>query len=148
MVLDLIDASAFGLDFAEVPGAKLPKVFHVNWFRKGDDGKFLWPGFGDNLRVLEWMIARVDGKAGATATPIGHLPTEADLNLDGVLLSEEARDKLFGLDHAGWKAELDSIGDYLAEYGPRLPRVLLEEQRRIAEALGRGSNKANELDLT
>ncbi|WP_449447458.1 phosphoenolpyruvate carboxykinase (GTP) [Thermomonas brevis] len=127
------DYFAHWLSF-DAPGAKLPKVFHVNWFRKGDDGKFLWPGFGDNLRVLEWMIARVDGKAGATATPIGHLPTEADLNLDGVALSEEARDKLFGLDHAGWKAELDSIGDYLAEYGPRLPRALLEEQRRIAEA--------------
>ncbi|HUH91262.1 MAG TPA: phosphoenolpyruvate carboxykinase (GTP), partial [Lysobacter sp.] len=69
---------------------KLPKIFHVNWFRKGDDGRFLWPGFGDNLRVLEWMIGRVDGKADAVETPIGHLPTLADLNLEGIELDEEA----------------------------------------------------------
>ncbi len=116
-------------------GAKLPKVFHVNWFRKGDDGKFLWPGFGDNLRVLEWMIARVEGKGGAVETPIGHLPRAADLNLDGVPLSDEARAKLFGLDHAGWQAEFASIGDYLAEYGPRLPQALKDEQQRIAGML-------------
>ena len=72
-------------------GAKLPKIFHVNWFRKGDDGKFLWPGFGDNLRVLEWMIKRVEGKAGAVETPIGALPKVDEINLDGVALSDEAR---------------------------------------------------------
>ena len=120
-------------------GAKLPKVFHVNWFRKGDDGKFLWPGFGDNLRVLEWMIARVEGKGGAVETPIGHLPGEADINLDGVSLSDEARAKLFGLDHAGWQAEFASIGDYLTEYGPRLPQALKDEQQRIAGELAGGS---------
>jgi phosphoenolpyruvate carboxykinase (GTP) len=76
-------------------GAKLPKIFHVNWFRKGDDGKFLWPGFGDNLRVLEWMIQRVKGEAGSVETPIGHLPADGDLNLDGITLGEEARAKLF-----------------------------------------------------
>ncbi|WP_232518337.1 phosphoenolpyruvate carboxykinase (GTP) [Lysobacter enzymogenes] len=116
-------------------GAKLPKVFHVNWFRKGDDGKFLWPGFGDNLRVLEWMIGRVKGEAGAAETPIGHLPQASDLNLDGVALSEEAHAKLFGFDHAGWSAEFDSIGEYLREYGPRMPQALHDEQKRIAAAL-------------
>ncbi len=116
-------------------GAKLPKVFHVNWFRKGDDGKFLWPGFGDNLRVLEWMIRRVEGSVAATETPIGHLPAAGDLNLDGVALSDEARAKLFGLDRAGWQAEFASLGEYLAEYGPRLPQALLDEQQRIADTL-------------
>ena len=116
-------------------GAKLPKVFHVNWFRKGDDGKFLWPGFGDNLRVLEWMLRRVEGQAGAVETPIGRLPSEADLNLAGVPLSDEARAKLFGLDRAGWQAEFAGIGEYLAEYGPRLPQALLDEQRKIAAEL-------------
>nr|WP_241200947.1 phosphoenolpyruvate carboxykinase (GTP) [Lysobacter enzymogenes] len=116
-------------------GAKLPKVFHVNWFRKGIDGKFLWPGFGDNLRVLEWMIGRVKGEAGAAETPIGHLPQASDLNLDGVTLSEEAHAKLFGFDHAGWSAEFDSIGEYLREYGPRMPQALHDEQQRIAAAL-------------
>jgi len=115
---------------------KLPKVFHVNWFRKGDDGKFLWPGFGDNLRVLEWMIDRVEGRAGAVPTPIGALPTEADLKLDDVELTEEAREKLFGFDRDGWRAEFASIGDYLREYGPRMPQALHDEQRRIAVMLG------------
>ncbi|MGO4262558.1 phosphoenolpyruvate carboxykinase (GTP) [Lysobacter sp. TAB13] len=115
--------------------AKLPKVFHVNWFRKGIDGKFLWPGFGDNLRVIEWMIGRVKGEAGATETPIGHLPKASDLNLDGVSLNEEAHAKLFGFDHAGWSAEFDSIGEYLREYGPRMPQALHDEQQRIAAAL-------------
>lgn len=119
----------------DTAGAQLPKVFHVNWFRKGDDGKFLWPGFGDNLRVLEWMIGRVKGEANATETPIGHLPTAADLNLDGVALSEEAKAKLFGFDPAGWSAELNSIGEYLDEYGERMPHALKEEQARIAVAL-------------
>jgi phosphoenolpyruvate carboxykinase (GTP) len=117
-------------------GAKLPRIFHVNWFRKGDDGKFLWPGFGDNLRVLEWMIKRVEGKAGAIDTPIGALPRLEDINLDGVRLTSEARDKLFGFDRQGWQAELESIGSYLDEYGPRMPGALKSEQQRIAASLG------------
>jgi phosphoenolpyruvate carboxykinase (GTP) len=116
-------------------GAKLPKIFHVNWFRKGDDGKFLWPGFGDNLRVLEWMIQRVKGEAASVETPIGHLPAQGELNLDGIALGEEARAKLFGFDQAGWQAEFASIGEYLDEYGPRMPQALKDEQQRIAKAL-------------
>lgn len=114
---------------------KLPKVFHVNWFRKGDAGDFLWPGFGENLRVLEWMIGRVTGTAGAVQTPIGHLPTAADLNLDGVDLSDEALQKLFGFERAGWQDEFASIGDYLEEYGPRMPQALKDEQQKIAAQL-------------
>jgi phosphoenolpyruvate carboxykinase (GTP) len=110
-------------------------VFHVNWFRKGDDGRFLWPGFGDNLRVLEWIVQRVDGKAGAVETPIGNLPDSADINLDGLSLGEEARAKLFGFDRGDWRDEVDGIGRYLEEYGPRMPAALKEEQRRIAAAL-------------
>jgi phosphoenolpyruvate carboxykinase (GTP) len=117
-------------------GAKLPKVFHVNWFRKGSDGKFLWPGFGDNLRVLEWMIQRVEGKAGAEQTPIGALPRVDDLDLEGLQMSEEARGILFGYDRAGWQAEFEGIGAYLDEYGDRMPAALKAEQQRIAEALG------------
>jgi len=115
--------------------AKLPKIFHVNWFRKGGDGKFLWPGFGENLRVLEWMIRRVEGTADAVETPIGHLPRAEDLNLDGVALSDEAHDLLFGFDRAGWQAEFASIGDYLQEFGARTPQALKDEQQRIAARL-------------
>ena len=130
------DYFAHWLSF-DKPGAQLPKVFHVNWFRKGDDGKFLWPGFGDNLRVLEWMIKRVEGKANAVETPIGQLPAAADLNLDGVDLGDEARATLFGYDQAGWQAEFASIAGYLEEYGARMPAALKDEQARIAAALAR-----------
>lgn len=115
--------------------ANLPKIFHVNWFRKGDDGKFLWPGFGDNLRVLEWMIGRVNGDVGGVETPIGILPRESDLNLEGVSLSEEGREKLFGYDRAGWKAEFDGIDAYLRDYGPRMPDALLREAGKIGSQL-------------
>ena len=114
---------------------KLPEIFHVNWFRKGEGGDFLWPGFGDNLRVLEWMIGRVKGEAGAVETPIGHLPTADDINLQGLALTGEAQEKLFGFEREGWKVEFDSIGEYLESYGPRMPQALKEEQRRIAESL-------------
>ena len=117
-------------------GAALPKIFHVNWFRKNDEGKFLWPGFGDNLRVIEWMIARVKGTAGALDTPIGALPRPDDLNLDGLALGEEARDALFGFDRSGWQAEFASIGEFLDEYGPRMPAALKTEQSRILGELG------------
>jgi phosphoenolpyruvate carboxykinase (GTP) len=120
-------------------GANLPKIFHVNWFRKGEDGKFLWPGFGDNLRVLEWMIKRVEGKAGAVETPIGALPKVDEINLAGVALSDEARERLFGFERDGWRAEFESIGSYLGEYGPRMPQALKDEQQRIAGALAAAS---------
>ncbi|GAA4793827.1 phosphoenolpyruvate carboxykinase (GTP) [Lysobacter hankyongensis] len=128
------DYFAHWLSFGDVAG--LPKIFHVNWFRKGDDGKFLWPGFGDNLRVIEWMIARVKGDAGAQDTPIGALPHAHDLNLDGVDLGDEARAKLFGFDEAGWREEFAGIGEFLDEYGPRMPAALKAEQARILAELG------------
>ncbi len=120
------------------PGARLPKIFHVNWFRKGDQGDFLWPGFGDNMRVLEWMLKRVDGEVGAIETPIGNLPDPTDVNLDGVELTAEAREKLFGYDRAGWAAEFEHIGEYLREYGERMPGALEDERARIAKVLSNG----------
>ncbi|TWI06321.1 phosphoenolpyruvate carboxykinase (GTP) [Luteimonas cucumeris] len=128
------DYFAHWLSF-DKPGANLPKIFHVNWFRKGDDGKFLWPGFGDNLRVLEWMIGRVKGEAEAVDTPIGALPRAADLNLENVSLSPEAREKLFGFDRDGWRAEFEGIAAYLGEFGGRMAPTLPAEQKRIATTL-------------
>ena len=126
---------SFGQADATLPKTALPKIFHVNWFRKGGDGKFLWPGFGENLRVLEWMIRRVEDKADAVETPIGHLPRAEDLNLDGVALSDEAHELLFGFDRAGWQAEFASLGEYLQEFGARTPQALKDEQQRIAARL-------------
>lgn len=128
------DYFAHWLSFDQ-PDAKLPKVFHVNWFRKGEGGDFLWPGFGDNMRVLEWMLKRVAGEVDAVETPIGHLPKVDDLNLDGVSLTEEARDKLFGYDRNGWRHEFAGVGEYLDEYGPRMPEALKQQQRQILDAL-------------
>jgi phosphoenolpyruvate carboxykinase (GTP) len=128
------DYFAHWLSF-DKPGAKLPKIFHVNWFRKGDDGTFLWPGFGDNMRVLEWMVRRVKSEVGAVETPVGALPRLEDVNLDGVALSEEARAKLFGFDREGWRDEFRSIEGFLAEFGARAPRALEGGREGIAQAV-------------
>jgi phosphoenolpyruvate carboxykinase (GTP) len=128
------DYFAHWLSF-DKPGANLPKIFHVNWFRKGEDGKFLWPGFGENLRVLEWMIGRVEGRASATETPIGALPKADDIHLEGVALSDEARRVLFDFDRPGWQAEIDSLETFLDEFGERVPDALKREQGRIAAEL-------------
>ncbi|TAN08490.1 MAG: phosphoenolpyruvate carboxykinase (GTP) [Rhodanobacteraceae bacterium] len=128
------DYFAHWLSFDQ-PGAKLPRVFHVNWFRKGPNGKFLWPGFGDNMRVLEWMLKRVTGEAGATETPIGNLPRPEDLNLDGLSLGDEALAELFRVDAAEWRDEEAAIGAYLAGYGTHLPAKLRAEHQRIVDAL-------------
>jgi phosphoenolpyruvate carboxykinase (GTP) len=128
------DYFAHWLSF-DKPDAKLPKIFHVNWFRKGDNGKFLWPGFGDNLRVLEWILKRVSGDAGAHETPIGNLPRADDLNVEGLGIDASRLDALLAVDHAGWKHELSEIGAYLDSYGERTPEALKREQRRIADAL-------------
>jgi Phosphoenolpyruvate carboxykinase (GTP) len=117
------------------PGARLPKVFHVNWFRKGKDGKFLWPGFGDNLRVLEWMIDRVEERVDGTETPIGILPADGELRLDGLKLDPAQLDELLDVDNAGWQSELAAIGEYLQTFAPRLPERLHQEQQRVANAL-------------
>jgi phosphoenolpyruvate carboxykinase (GTP) len=117
------------------PGARLPKIFHVNWFRKGANGKFLWPGFGDNLRVLEWIIERCAGRADAVATPIGNVPAAASINIDGLDLGADAFEALMHIDRQGWKQELDAIAAYFDEFGDRVPAPLRSEQQRIARAL-------------
>ena len=118
------------------PGMKLPPIFHVNWFRKGADGRFLWPGFGENLRVLEWILDRAEGRAGAVETPIGHLPRADDLNLDGLDLDGAALQTLLTFDRDGWRAEFDSLGAYLDEFGARMPQALKDEHGRVVSALG------------
>ncbi|OZB59488.1 MAG: phosphoenolpyruvate carboxykinase (GTP) [Lysobacterales bacterium 14-68-21] len=117
------------------PGTTLPAIFHVNWFRKGEDGRFLWPGFGDNLRVLEWMIDRVAGRAEGRETPVGIVPSPAELRLEGLDMAQESLEELLAVDEAGWRQELAAIGSYLQELSPRLPEALALEQARIAAAL-------------
>jgi phosphoenolpyruvate carboxykinase (GTP) len=120
-------------------GAKLknpPKIFHVNWFRRDDQGKFLWPGYGDNLRVLAWMLERVAGTAGATDTAIGALPRPQDLNVKGMDITPAALDELLRVDPAQWRKEVGEFRKYLAQYGSRLPAVLTQNLDTVEKALG------------
>jgi phosphoenolpyruvate carboxykinase (GTP) len=116
--------------------AKPPKIFHVNWFRQGADGKFLWPGFGDNLRVLEWMLDRVSGRAGAQETAIGNLPRPADLNLSGLDIAPGVVDELLSVKTDAWRKELADIRNYLGEYGARTPRAMYAELDGVEKRLG------------
>jgi phosphoenolpyruvate carboxykinase (GTP) len=111
-------------------GTKLkstPPIFHVNWFRQDAAGKFLWPGFSDNLRVIRWIIDRCKGAAAAHDTAIGHLPRAADLDTRGLEVAPEALEELLAVSPQLWRAEFEGIGDYLAEFGARLPPALANE---------------------
>jgi len=114
---------------------RLPKVFHVNWFRKDDQGRFLWPGFGDNLRVLRWVLERCTGRGVAVRTPIGYLPTPDAIDTAGLHLSPEAMRVLTSYDPALWLTEMDDARDYLRNYGDRMPEALLAEVERIRSEL-------------
>jgi len=116
--------------------SKLPRVFHVNWFRQDDDGRFLWPGFGENLRVLRWIVDRCAGRSGARETPIGFLPEPRDLDVRGLALGGDALGKLLEVDPAAWRAEMDDIAGYLDDFGNRVPDTLTREQRKTRAALG------------
>ncbi len=115
---------------------QLPKVFHVNWFRQGQDGRFLWPGFGDNLRVLRWIVDRCAGRVGARETPIGYLPQPTDLDQQGLALDPAVLDSLLAVDAVSWRREMQDIAAYFAEFGDRVPAGLLAEHRRVVAALG------------
>lgn len=120
-------------------GAKLtqaPRIFHVNWFRRNPDGKFLWPGFGDNLRVLDWVLRRCNGHAHALDTPIGNLPLASDLNLQGLDISEEAMKQLLAVEPGLWKKEVAEVGQYLAQFGSRLPAEMLAQLKETERRLG------------
>jgi len=118
-------------------GAKLkspPQIFHVNWFRQDQEGKFLWPGFGENLRVLRWIIERCKGSAGARETAIGYVPATTDLDTQGMGLAPAALEELLAVNPGLWKTEFEGIGAYLEEFGERLPQALKGE---LAQALRR-----------
>ena len=114
---------------------KLPKIFHVNWFRQNAAGEFLWPGFGENLRVLRWIIDRCENRVAANETPIGFLPNPADIDTTDLDISAATMQALTSIDRAQWRAEMESVGEYLESYGDRLPDALREQQRNILAAL-------------
>jgi len=112
-----------------------PRIYHVNWFRVDDKGKFLWPGFGDNLRVLEWIIKRCDGQADAQKTPIGYLPFKNDLDLEGLDITDKEMEELLKVDKTEWNAEAEDIKSFYDKFGDRIPSRMLEELDSLKKRL-------------
>ena len=115
---------------------KAPKIFYVNWFRKSTEGKFLWPGFGDNSRAIEWMCGRVDGKAGGRKTAIGYLPEEKDLDLRGLNMAPENMKELLRVDTEAWKLEIPKMEKFFAQFVDRLPPRLSNQFAELRKRLG------------
>jgi len=113
----------------------LPKIFFVNWFRRDDEGRFMWPGYGENSRVLKWIFDRVDGKANATKTSIGYLPSPADIDTNGLDVKESDMNTLLTLDVEGWKSALPQMRDHYAQFGPKLPAKLAKALSELESAL-------------
>jgi phosphoenolpyruvate carboxykinase (GTP) len=115
---------------------KLPRIFHVNWFRKDAAGKFLWPGFGENSRVLKWIFERTDDLASAQMTPIGYVPTEKSLDISGLTLSKENLRQLLRVDNNDWKQEVAELKNYFAIFGNKLPQGIRDELTYLEQRLG------------
>jgi phosphoenolpyruvate carboxykinase (GTP) len=134
---DMADYFGHWLETGRRRGAVLPKIFMVNWFRKDDEGNFLWPGFGDNSRVLAWICQRCDGEGEAAETPIGLVPTSDALDLTGLELSDDALERLLAVDPGAWAAQLPQVHAHYAQFGDTLPSELREQlaalERRLAE---------------
>ena len=115
--------------------AKLPKVFHVNWFRKGADGKFVWPGYGENMRVLEWMLGRIEGQAGGADNLFGTSPRYEDMRWDGLGFTREQFNSVIGIDKAAWQEELKLHAELFQQLEYHLPAELPATKARIEERL-------------
>jgi len=114
---------------------KLPKIFYVNWFRKDADGTWLWPGFGENSRVLKWIVERIEGTADGVQSPIGVLPTRESLDLDGLDIPAKDLDLLLSVDAEIWKQEAGLIPEFFAQFGEHLPAALTEEHSKLVARL-------------
>ncbi|MDP8976958.1 MAG: phosphoenolpyruvate carboxykinase (GTP) [Actinomycetota bacterium] len=119
----------------DADASRLPRMYYVNWFRKGPDGNYLWPGFGDNSRVLEWVFERVNGGGATRETPIGLVPTEDAIPREGLDLGADAMGELLRVDEGEWRAEVPTIEEHYAQFGARLPQALREQLKVLAERL-------------
>ncbi|GAA3867245.1 phosphoenolpyruvate carboxykinase (GTP) [Streptomyces sedi] len=119
--------------------SKLPRIFYVNWFRKDDEGRFVWPGFGENIRVLKWVVDRLEGRAEGVETPVGRLPAPGELDVEGLELTDEQRATLLEVDLDEWRAEAELIPGHLETYGEHAPEGLWEEHRALVERLRRAA---------
>jgi phosphoenolpyruvate carboxykinase (GTP) len=139
------DYFAHWLKMGERKGAQLPRIFFVNWFRKDKDGKFVWPGFGDNARVLKWVSDRIDGTAEARETAIGLVPTKESLDLSGLSISDEALDTLTGVDLDVWDEEASLVVPHYEKFGDRLPKRLWDEHKALLARLKDARNGKQKL---
>ena len=114
-----------------------PKIFHVNWFRTDDEGHFIWPGFGDNMRVLMWILARCDGKVDAVETPIGYVPNPDDINLEGLDITKETLVDLLSVDKALWLEDCKGIREFYAQVGDRVPAEFYDELAALEARLSK-----------
>ncbi len=114
---------------------KLPRIFYVNWFRKDEDGKFLWPGFGENSRVLEWVFRRCEGEAEAVETPVGLLPAEGEINTEGLEISAEAMRDLLSVDLDLVREQLPQVKEHLAKFGDKLPAEIRAQLEALEQRL-------------
>jgi phosphoenolpyruvate carboxykinase (GTP) len=112
-----------------------PKIFHVNWFRQDVDGQYLWPGYGENLRALEWILARCRGEAEGNATPIGYVPTPDSLDLTGLNLTEEVLQELLTVDREAWLKETQDIEEFYKTFNEKLPHALRDELASLKRRL-------------
>jgi phosphoenolpyruvate carboxykinase (GTP) len=123
------------LEVGERDGAQLPRLYWVNWFRKGDDGSFLWPGFGENSRVLKWVVERVTGVGEATDTPIGRVPAPTAIDTSGIDIDDAVMDALLSVDAESWRAELAQLEDHYASLGDTVPDALRDELQELEKRL-------------
>ena len=114
---------------------KLPKIFYVNWFRKDKNGRWLWPGYGENCRVLKWIFERGDSADNAETSPVGFLPQKGAIDTSGLDISAATMEKLFEIDVAGWLDNVENLRDYYKEFGERMPEKLVDELDRLEERL-------------
>jgi phosphoenolpyruvate carboxykinase (GTP) len=134
----MADYWAHWLRIGEREGARLPKIFYVNWFRKGDDGRFLWPGFGENSRVLAWVFRRCEGNAEALDTEIGLVPPlgEGGIDVTGLDVSRDDMEELLNVDIEGWRQQLPQMHEHFARFGDRLPGELRDQLAALEQRLG------------
>jgi phosphoenolpyruvate carboxykinase (GTP) len=124
------------LDMGKKLGDKAPKIFHINWFRTDENGKFLWPGFGDNARVLKWIHERMEGKADAKETAIGNVPTTDALDTKGLDITKEQVEKVLDVNNANWKSELPGMKEFFDKFGDTLPKEMWDEYKALEQRLG------------
>jgi phosphoenolpyruvate carboxykinase (GTP) len=132
---NMADYWAHWLRIGERAGARLPKIYTVNWFRKSPEGDFLWPGYGENCRVLKWVFERCEGSVKAVETPIGNLPAERDLDVTGLDIAPEDLRELLRFDVDDWLAEVRGIRQYYERFGDRVPQALRDELAALEERL-------------